>query len=102
MLNKNIETFIGCDCDFAQAKIVLFGAPFDGTTSFRPGTRFGPHAIRAESFGLETYSPYQDKDLLDCFIMDSGDLELCFGSPERVPVSYTHLDVYKRQLPLVP
>lgn len=84
MLNKNIETFIGCDCDFAQASIVLFGAPFDGTTSFRPGTRFGPHAIRAESFGLETYSPYQDKDLLDCFIMDSGDLELCFGSPERV------------------
>ena len=90
MLNKNIETFIGCDCDFAQAKIVLFGAPFDGTTSFRPGTRFGPHAIRAESFGLETYSPYQDKDLLDCFIMDSGDLELCFGSPERVLADIQH------------
>ena len=90
MLNKNIETFIGCDCDFAQAKIVLFGAPFDGTTSFRPGTRFGPHAIRAESFGLETYSPYQDKDLLDCFIMDSGDLELCFGSPERVLTDIQH------------
>lgn len=90
MLNKNIETFIGCDCDFAHAKIVLFGAPFDGTTSFRPGTRFGPHAIRAESFGLETYSPYQDKDLLDCFIMDSGDLELCFGSPERVLTDIQH------------
>ena len=90
MLNKNIETFIGCDCDFAQAKIVLFGAPFDGTTSFRPGTRFGPHAIRAESFGLETYSPYQDKDLLDCFIMDSGDVELCFGSPERVLTDIQH------------
>ena len=90
MLNKNIETFIGCDCDFAQAKIVLFGAPFDGTTSFRPGTRFGPHAIRAESFGLETYSPYQDKDLLDCFIMDSGDFELCFGSPERVLTDIQH------------
>lgn len=89
-MNKNIETFIGCDCDFAQAKIVLFGAPFDGTTSFRPGTRFGPHAIRAESFGLETYSPYQDKDLLDCFIMDSGDLELCFGSPERVLTDIQH------------
>lgn len=90
MLNKNIETFIGCDCDFAQASIVLFGAPFDGTTSFRPGTRFGPHTIRAESFGLETYSPYQDKDLLDCFIMDSGDLELCFGSPERVLTDIQH------------
>ena len=30
-------------------------------------------------FGLETYSPYLDKDLTDCRIFDSGDLELCFG-----------------------
>ena len=61
---------------------MLFGAPFDSTTSFRPGTRFGSSAIRRESFGLESYSPYQDKDLLDSRIMDSGDLELCFGDTE--------------------
>ncbi|WP_394926925.1 agmatinase, partial [uncultured Robinsoniella sp.] len=79
MLNKNIETFIGCDAEYSDAKIVLFGAPFDSTTSFRPGTRFGSKAIRSESFGLETYSPYQDKDLSDMQIFDSGDLELCFG-----------------------
>ncbi|MEH6941120.1 agmatinase [Bacillus sp. JJ722] len=84
MLNKNIETFIGCDAEYEDAKIVLFGVPFDGTTSFRPGTRFGPSAIRSESFGLETYSPYQDKDLIDLSVFDSGDLELCFGNPERV------------------
>lgn len=83
MLSKNIETFIGCDCDYSQADLVIFGAPFDSTTSYRPGTRFGPSAIRHESFGLETYSPYQDKDLEDCAIMDSGDLELCFGSSEQ-------------------
>ena len=83
MLSKNIETFIGCDCDYSQADLVIFGAPFDSTTSYRPGTRFGPSAIRHESFGLETYSPYQDKDLEDCSIMDSGDLELCFGSSEQ-------------------
>ena len=38
--------------------------------------------MRNESFGLETYSPYQDKDLTDCAVFDSGDLELCFGSAE--------------------
>ena len=81
-MKPNVETFIGCDCPYEQAKIVLYGAPFDSTTSFRPGARFGSAAMRHESFGLETYSPYQDKDLTDCAIFDSGDLELCFGSAE--------------------
>ena len=79
MLNKNIETFIGCDCEYEEAGVVLFGAPFDSTTSNRPGTRFGSRAIRGESYGLETYSPYLDKDLTDYSFFDSGDLELCFG-----------------------
>ena len=83
MIGKNIETFIGCDCDYEEAKIVLFGAPFDSTTSFRPGARFGSAAMRHESFGLETYSPYQDKDLTDVKVFDSGDLELCFGSAQE-------------------
>ncbi|MBQ1310627.1 MAG: agmatinase [Blautia sp.] len=82
MLPQNIETFIGCDASYEEAKIVLFGAPFDSTTSFRPGARFASSAMRHESFGLETYSPYQDKDLTDYKIFDSGDLELCFGSAE--------------------
>ena len=82
MIRPNIETFIGCESSFEQAAVVLYGAPFDSTTSFRPGARFGPSAIRHESFGLETYSPYQDKDLMDIRVFDSGDLELCFGSSE--------------------
>lgn len=78
---KNV--FIGCDSDYDSADIVIFGAPFDSTTSYRPGTRFGSSAIRRESFGIETYSLKQDKDLTDYNIFDSGDIELCFGSPER-------------------
>lgn len=81
-MEKNVETFIGCEAEYEDAKIVLFGAPFDSTTSFRPGARFGSSSIRHESFGLETYSPYQDKDLMDVAVFDSGDLELCFGSSE--------------------
>lgn len=84
MLNKNIQTFIACDCEYENADIVLFGAGYDGTTSFRAGTRFAPSAIRNESFGIETYSPYQDKDMTDYSYFDSGDLELPFGSPEKV------------------
>lgn len=84
MLNKNVQTFIGCDGEYGDSKIVLFGAGFDGTTSFRPGTRSAPAAIRNDSFGLETYSPYQDKDMLDYSYFDSGDLELPLGNTERV------------------
>ena len=81
-MEKNVETFIGCDSEYEDSKIVIFGAPFDSTTSFRPGARFGSAAIRHESFGLETYSLYQDKDLEDIKVFDAGDLELCFGSAE--------------------
>ena len=81
-MNPNIETFIGCEGSYEESPIVLFGAPFDSTTSFRPGARFGSAAMRHESFGLETYSPYQDRDLTDYAVFDSGDMELCFGSAE--------------------
>lgn len=82
-MEKNIHTFIACDHDYADSNIVLFGAPFDSTTSYRPGTRFASSAIRGESFGLETYSPYLDRDLTDIRVYDGGDLELPFGAPEQ-------------------
>lgn len=89
------DCFIGCDADYKDAKIVLFGAPFDSTTSFRPGARFGPAAMRHESFGIETYSPYQDKDLTDYSVMDSGDLELCFGSSE---MALTEIEMHTEKI----
>jgi len=83
-MNKNIHTFIGCDNEYEESKIVLFGAPFDGTTSYRPGTRFASSHMRNESYGIETYSPYLDLDLMDIKIFDGGDLELPFGDTEKV------------------
>ncbi len=83
-MNKNIHTFIACDNDYEESDIVLFGAPFDGTTSYRPGTRFASAAIRNESYGIETYSPYLDKDLLNIRVFDAGDLEFGFGNTQRV------------------
>ncbi len=84
MRKLNIETFLGCDTPFEDADVVLFGAPYDSTTSYRPGARFGSRAIRSESYGIETYSPYQDKDLEQLAVCDIGDLELSMGAPEQM------------------
>lgn len=80
-MQSNVQTFIGCGSSYDESKIVLFGAPYDCTSSYRPGSRFAGAAIRGESYGIETYSPYLDRDLTDCKIFDSGELELPFGGP---------------------
>ncbi|HHX36435.1 MAG TPA: agmatinase [Clostridiaceae bacterium] len=82
-LNRGTH-FLGLDTPYEQATHVIFGAPFDGTTSYRPGTRFGPAAIRNESYALESYSPYQNADAYDYLIYDAGDLELPFGNSAKV------------------
>lgn len=79
-----MSNFIGFEKPFEESDVVLFGIPFDGTTSFRPGTRFGPQAARNESFGIETYSPYLDLDLEDYKLCDLGDMDLPFGNTARV------------------
>lgn len=79
MLNMQTDAFMACETPYEQATAVLFSAPFDGTTSFRPGTRFAGGAIRRDSDGLETFSPYQNADLADCRVFDSGELELPIG-----------------------
>ncbi len=75
-----MQQFIGCDSPFEPSTTVLVGAPFDGTTSFRPGTRFAPPQMRIDSYGLETYSPYLDRDLEDYAICDAGDISFPFGN----------------------
>lgn len=103
-MKKNVENFIGCESSYEDARIVLFGAPFDSTTSFRPGARFGSAAIRHESFGIETYSPYQDRDLTDIDVFDCGDLELCFGDASSALddiEAHTEKILSDRKLPLL-
>ncbi|EOU2089463.1 agmatinase [Clostridium perfringens] len=82
LMNRNVSTFIGCEAEYDESSIVVFGAPFDSTTSFRPGTRFASQVMRGESWGLESYSPYQDLDLYDFNIFDGGEIELPFGNSE--------------------
>ena len=82
----NISTtssFIGFDQEYDTSPVVLVGIPFDGTTSFRPGTRFAPAVVRPDSYGLETYSPYLDLDMADYNLCDLGDIELPFGNTTK-------------------
>lgn len=81
-MDRNVETFLGCDNSYDESPIVIFGAPFDSTTSYRAGARFGSRTMRAESYEIETYSPMLDRDLEDEKIFDGGDLELCFGDSQ--------------------
>lgn len=78
------NVFMGFEATYDESEIVLFGAPFDGTTSFRPGTRFGPEHMRRDSMGLELYSPYRNRSLADRKLFDHGDLEFPFGRADRV------------------
>ncbi len=85
MLKHNdINKCEGIYSTYDAAEIVIFGAPYDGTASFRPGSRFGPQAIRENMDGFETYSPYQDKDMKDYAFCDVGDMLLPFGNTQKV------------------
>jgi agmatinase len=75
-------SFISATASLSESDAVILGCPFDGTASFRPGARFGPSAIRRASWGIETYSPYLDRDLEEAKIHDLGDLELPLGEKE--------------------
>lgn len=78
-MKRNEINILGFDKPYEEADIIVFGAPFDGTVSYRPGSRFGPSAIRNESNGIESYSPYQNSDLSEIKGSDCGDLPLPIG-----------------------
>jgi agmatinase len=80
MLNIEKTTLNAFDCNYEDSELVVYGAPFDGTTSFRPGTRFGPAHMRNDFLGLETYSPYLDKDLREFKLHDSGNVYIPIGN----------------------
>ena len=76
--------FMGARREPKGCQVGLFGVPYDGTTSFRPGARFGPAAVREVSTGLETYCPQLDRDLEAMAYADLGAVEIPFGAPEPV------------------
>lgn len=88
------KDFIGSTPDFDSSKIVLMGMPYDCTCSNRAGTRFAPQAARLESIGIETYSPYFDKEMEETAFFDAGDLEYPFGNAKRaLEITQQNVDI---------
>src|SRR2546422_10254756 len=77
------NVFICSTDDYAASKAVIYGMPMDYTVSFRPGSRFGAGRIREASVGLEEYSPYLDRSIVDLEYFDAGDLMLPFGNAAK-------------------
>ncbi len=83
-LERGGPRYLEAGAELRPGRPALFGVPYDGTTSFRPGTRFGPDALRVASVGLETYSPALDRDLEEHPFCDLGDLEIPRGATAPV------------------
>lgn len=86
------RNWMGQNEDYESSDIVMLGMPFDGTVSYRSGSRFAPEMIRLASWGLEEYSPYFDKNLVDVNFHDIGDLDFPLGN------TYKSLEVIKENV----
>jgi agmatinase len=76
-------TFADAAASYSDAQFVLLGVPFDRTTSFRPGARFGPDSIRQHSWNFESYDLETGIDLADVPVHDLGNTDE-FGSASEM------------------
>ena len=86
------RNWIGQNEDYSTSDIIMLGLPFDGTVSYRSGSRFAPEQIRLASWGMEDYSPRFDKHLQDVNFHDAGDLEFPLGN------TYKSLDLIEKNV----
>jgi len=102
LFERDGALFMGSRRDPADCQVGLFGVPYDGTTSFRPGTRFGPAAIREVSSGLETFCPELERDLEDLAFADLGAVAIPFGAPDPVVAAVRNATLAVLELGLAP
>jgi agmatinase len=76
------NVFSGVQKPLRKAKYVVFGVPFDVTSTYRTGARFGPNSVRQASLNIETYSFRSGVDVEDLALHDLGDLNVS-TSPKR-------------------
>ena len=79
LFNNDGAIFMGAQRGIDQCRVSLLGVPYDGTCCFRPGARFGPSAVREDSYGIETYCPQLNLDLEDINFADIGSLDVPLG-----------------------
>lgn len=86
------RNWMGQNENYETSDVIMLGLPFDGTVSYRSGSRFAPEQIRLASWGLEDYSPRFDKHLQDVNFHDAGDLEFPLGN------TYKSLDLIQKNV----
>ena len=84
LFNTEGPIFMLAKRELTNCNVAIYGVSYDGTTSFRPGARFGPTAIRQVSNGIESFCPQLKIDLTELNFADLGELEITFGNPEPV------------------
>ncbi len=88
--------FADANSDYKTARYVICGVPFDGTSSFRTGSRLAPQEMRAASYNFETYSSFFDIDLADVKIHDAGDLKVATTIDETLEMISVTAEKYFR------
>jgi len=78
------DYFADAESTFDQADFIIFGAPYDKTSSFRIGARNAPKEIRQASWNFETYNVQTGVDLRDIKFHDYGDLCIENDKPEKM------------------
>jgi agmatinase len=78
------NVFSGFQKPFEKAKYTVLGVPFDFTSTYRTGARFGPNAIRQASLNMETYSFRSSTDVEDLQLHDLGDLHVSAKTEETL------------------
>jgi agmatinase len=81
-----LRTYARCPAasDWENADVAVIGVPFDTATSFRPGPRFGPAAIREASLLLRPWHPALEVDVFGTLsVLDGGDLDITPGNAEK-------------------
>jgi len=86
--------FAGSECRFEDADYVIVGVPFDNTSSYRPGSRFAPCAIREASLNIEGFSFRSNRSIDDLRIHDAGDLDVSL----RVEETLRRLELVTREI----
>jgi agmatinase len=87
LFTSQTNVFSGLQKPFEKAKYVVFGVPFDATSTYRTGARFGPNAIRQASLNIETYSFRSGLDVEDLALYDAGDLHVSMDAQKTVDMT---------------
>jgi agmatinase len=87
LFTSQTNVFSGLQKPFEKAKYVIFGVPFDATSTYRTGARFGPNAIRQASLNIETYSFRSGLDIEDLALYDAGDLHVSTDAQKTVDMT---------------